>query len=290
MYRERLCLSCEARKPKPGMQESVSEDSVDHEYLKMEVEKTVGPPGFQPTTPEIIPQSFVDPREIMVDSRFQPPNWSFGVTQPPMGYPPFLPIPSNSGGTQPTANYSQMHLTPLPQGVTQRCAPPQMYMAPRIHTTTRNSGGTQPTANHSHIHPTPTFPKALPRTQPQNGKKRCADQYREHPERIKDVVQMATQNAAESRGPVECKWWPGQCDAMVSTEQGALWMHLRDRHGVLDGVRVNCLWIGCSATIKSSSLVQHVKSVHLHWGVLCPSCSESFAREDALKRHLSGER
>ncbi|KAJ7465448.1 hypothetical protein B0H11DRAFT_2284860 [Mycena galericulata] len=147
----------------------------------------------------------------------------------------------------------------------------------------------QPTANHSHVHPTPSLQTEVPGARPQNRKNRCADRYREHPERIKDVVQRALEDAAASREPIECKWWPG-CDAMVSTDQGALWTHLQNRHGVLHGVRVGCLWTGCAATIQSSSLVQHVKSVHLLWGVLCPLCGESFAREDTLKRHLSGER
>ncbi|KAJ7465452.1 hypothetical protein B0H11DRAFT_2308149 [Mycena galericulata] len=154
--------------------------------------------------------------------------------------------------------------------------------------TPSNSGGTQPTANHSHIHPPPSSLTALPGTGPQSGRQRCADLYREHPERIKNVVQKAKDHAAESRGPIKCEL-PG-CDATVSTEHGALWRHLLDRHGILDGKRVPCCWTGCSATLKSSSLVQHLKSAHFKLRLKCPSCPTTFRREDTLKRHLSGER
>ncbi|KAJ7465439.1 hypothetical protein B0H11DRAFT_2049986 [Mycena galericulata] len=266
----------------------------------------------------------------------QPPNWNSGVIQPPMHYSPFLPTPSNSSGPHPTANHFHLHPTRsvaipfLPEvigpgfrSVTQDCAPPQIFMAPRVQTTTRSfpiqfppemirpgtrpvtqpcappqmfmephihtKTRTQPTAQRSYIYPIPAIPAALPSTRPRNCRNRCADRYREHQERIKNVVRMATENAAELHAPIECKRWPG-CHVMVSTVPGALWMHLKSMHGVLEGGRVSCLWAGCSETMRSSSLVQHVKSVHLHWRVICPSCGESFAREDTLKRHLSGER
>ncbi|KAJ7442409.1 hypothetical protein B0H11DRAFT_495495 [Mycena galericulata] len=275
--------------------------------------------------------------------------------EPPMTHPPLHPTTWNSGGTQLTANHSQIHPTPSfptlhfitrPQSVEQRYVDPfQMFMEPStthsaLYPTTwfwRNPADRQPlphpsrshisntissranspwqqaperhaalptpyvhgaayeqfplpshypdlrpTANHSHTHPTPSLQIELPGTRPQNGKKRCANRYREHPERIKDIVERAVEDAAELRDRIECKWWP-RCDETVSTEQGALWTHLKNRHGVLHGVRVGCLWTGCSATLKSSSLVQHVKSVHLHWRVLCTSCGESFAREDTEK-------
>ncbi|KAJ7492924.1 hypothetical protein B0H11DRAFT_2396149 [Mycena galericulata] len=154
-----------------------------------------------------------------------------------------------------------------------------VYTPYAYHTYAQNSGGTQPTANHSHIHPPPSSLTALPGTGPQSGRQRCADLYREHPERIKNVVQKAKDHAAESRGPIK-----------LSTEHGALWRHLLDRHGILDGKRVPCCWTGCSATLKSNSLVQHLKSAHFKLRLKCPSCPTTFRREDTLKRHLSGER
>ncbi|KAJ7465416.1 hypothetical protein B0H11DRAFT_1922219 [Mycena galericulata] len=117
---------------------------------------------------------------------------------------------------------------------------------------------------------------------------RCADLYREYPERIKDAVKRAKEYAAESRGAIECEL--RRCKATVSTEHGALWKHLQDMHGVLEGTRVHCCWTGCSAKIRSTSLVQHLKSVHFDLCLKCPSCPMTFRREDTLKRHLSGQR
>ncbi|KAJ7465415.1 hypothetical protein B0H11DRAFT_2049879 [Mycena galericulata] len=119
---------------------------------------------------------------------------------------------------------------------------------------------------------------------------RCADLYKDHPERIKDVVKSATEDAAELRGEIKCQWWPG-CEETLSTEHGALWTHLQERHGIMEGVKeVCCYWTGCSAKVQSNSLVQHVKSVHFKLRLKCPTCTTTFGRVDTLKRHLYGQR
>jgi hypothetical protein len=163
-------------------------------------------------------------------------------------------------------------------------------------------GVAQPTMNHSRLHPTPLLVaflisllsvltrlgiRPVGRTLP------CADRHGNTPQHIENLVQQAKEEAATSRPPITCRW--NACGETVSTTQGALWKHLHDRHGVPECGEVRCPWTGCrskKAPIKARSLVQHLKSAqHLGWdAVHCPSCSKRFAREDALKRHLSSER
>ncbi|KAJ7465430.1 hypothetical protein B0H11DRAFT_2284853 [Mycena galericulata] len=120
---------------------------------------------------------------------------------------------------------------------------------------------TRTPVNRAHLHPTPLpDPVAQP----------CADRYRNKPERIKDAVQKAKADSAESHGAIKCQW--KNCGETVITKRADLWKHLQDRHGVPEGGRVRCLWTGCSSdAVKTCSLVQHVKS-HFKLRLKCPSC------------------
>ncbi|KAJ7852756.1 hypothetical protein B0H13DRAFT_2083619 [Mycena leptocephala] len=160
-------------------------------------------------------------------------------------------------------------------------APPMDHSG--LSPTSWSLGIAQPPMNHFRLHPTPL---PVGRTPP------CVDRHRNTPQHIENLVHRAKEEAATSRPPLMCQW--NACGERVSTVQGALWKHLHDRHGVPEYGEVQCPWNGCwsmKPPIKVRSLVQHLKSgQHLGWDVRCPSCRKPFAREDVLKRHLSGER
>ncbi|KAJ6551959.1 hypothetical protein B0H19DRAFT_1073578 [Mycena capillaripes] len=119
----------------------------------------------------------------------------------------------------------------------------------------------------------------------------CADLYRNRRHHIEGMVQQAKQTAAEARPhQLTCEW--DNCGELVNSEDGALRNHLRDKHDV-GGGKVHCRWTGCLSNklMATSSIMNHLKSnQHLRWSLRCPSCHKLFTREDALKRHLSGER
>ncbi|KAJ6551963.1 hypothetical protein B0H19DRAFT_1236953 [Mycena capillaripes] len=108
---------------------------------------------------------------------------------------------------------------------------------------------------------------------------------------IKKMLRQAKQTAVEARPhQLTCEW--NNCRDLVSSENGVLRNHLRDKHGV-DGGKVPCRWTGCLSNklMATNSIMNHLKSnQHLRWSLRCPFCPEPFAREDTLKRHLSGDR
>jgi hypothetical protein len=104
---------------------------------------------------------------------------------------------------------------------------------------------------------------------------------------ITQLVKQATdeRDALAEATPFPCAWG-APCGKTLGLK--GLVAHLRDSHGLPGKVRVCCEWNDCTDEIDSSSVKKHLlSSAHLAMPVHCPTCRHSFARPDALKRHLS---
>ncbi|KAJ7182950.1 hypothetical protein C8R43DRAFT_17531 [Mycena crocata] len=105
----------------------------------------------------------------------------------------------------------------------------------------------------------------------------------------RDEIERLVKQAKDEQ-PIECAW--NGCG--VEIPPTAFADHLRTAHGVTaDSTKFRCAWSvdPCGQDLSGSSVVKHLRSgAHLSCIVNCPVCRRTFARPDALGRHLRGDR